>query len=100
MKLLTAENRKDLPPLYSQDSKGDSAIAHVKFFNPAGAGTWYATEFDGKDTFFGYVTGLGEDELGYFTLSELESVRLRFGLKIERDMYWTPCTLAQIKGGK
>jgi hypothetical protein len=37
--------------------------------------------------FFGLVD-LHEKELGYFALSELQSVRLQFGLKIERDMYF------------
>ena len=36
--------------------------------------------------FFGFVDGL-EREWGYFSLSELESVRGGFGLPVERDMY-------------
>ena len=32
MKLLTKELQKKLPPLYSQDGKGDDAIAYAKFF--------------------------------------------------------------------
>ena len=31
MKLLTKELQKKLPPLYSQDGKGDDAIAYAKF---------------------------------------------------------------------
>lgn len=96
MKLLTAANRKALPALYSQDGKGLDAIAVVKFFNPTGAQTWYATEFDGEDTFFGFVTGFDYGELGYFSLSELAAIRGRFGLGIERDMYWTPCPLREV----
>ena len=34
--------------------------------------------------------GMGFPELGYVSLQELESVELPFGLKIERDMYFTP----------
>ena len=56
----------------------------------------YATEFDGEDTFFGLVVGQ-ETELGYFSLSEMQSIRGPGGLGIERDLYWTPKTLAQIK---
>ena len=96
MMLLTAANRKALPPLYSQDGKGDEAIVYVKFFAPWNGWTWYATEFDGEDTFFGYVVG-HEAELGYFSLAELASVTGRFRLKIERDMYFTPQTLARVK---
>jgi hypothetical protein len=38
-------------------------------------------------TFFG-LADLHEKELGYFSLEELQSVRLPFGLRIERDMYF------------
>jgi hypothetical protein len=58
----------------------------VKFFDPTGSWTWYATEFDGKDTFFGLVDGF-ELEWGTFSLSELRSTKGRFGLGIERDRY-------------
>lgn len=62
-------------------------VPAVKFFNPAGAATWLATELhaDG-DTLFGLADlGFGCPELGTFSLSELASVRLPFGLGIERD---------------
>jgi hypothetical protein len=96
MKLLTQEIRKKLPALYSQDGKGGEAIAYVKFFTPdSNPWTWYATEFDGEDTFFGLVDG-HEKELGYFSLKELESVRGPMGLPIERDLYFRPKTLEGI----
>ncbi|OJY60535.1 MAG: hypothetical protein BGP16_05635 [Sphingobium sp. 66-54] len=60
----------------------------VKFFNPIGAATWLATELakDG-DTLFGLADlGFGCPELGRFSLSEMVSVRLPFGLGIERDI--------------
>ena len=95
MKLLTQEIRKKLPPLYSQDGKGGKAIAHVKFFTPDSSFTFWATEFDGKDTFFGLVDGHCK-EFGYFSLSELESLRGPMGLPIERELYWQPKTLQEI----
>ena len=95
MKLLTQEIRKKLPPLYAQDSKGGKAVAYVKFFTPSSNWTFYATEFDGEDTFFGLVDGF-EKELGYFSLSELEKVKGPLGLPIERDLYWKPKTLEDI----
>ncbi|MFN0145959.1 MAG: DUF2958 domain-containing protein [Dehalococcoidia bacterium] len=95
---LTVADRKALPPLYEQDGKGCDAIAYVKFFNPTGAATWYATEFDGDDLFFGLCDlGFGEPELGYFSLSELLSVRVRFGLTIERDTSWKPTPLRECR---
>ena len=95
MKLLTQELRRKLPPLYSQDGKGGDAVAYVKCFTPSSSWTWWATEFDGKDTFFGLVEG-HEKELGYFSLSELQSVRGPMGLPIERDKFFRPRKLKEI----
>ncbi len=63
-------------------------IPLVKFFNPLGAATWIATELDGDgDTLFGLADlGFGTPELGSFSLSEMASVRLPFGMGIERDI--------------
>ncbi len=60
----------------------------VKFFNPLGAATWLATElYDDGDTLFGLADlGFGCPELGVFSLSEMASVRLPFGMGIERDL--------------
>ena len=95
MQLMTKEVRSKLPPLYSQEHLGGKAVAQVKFFTPDSNWTWWATEYDGEDTFFGLVDGQ-EKELGYFSLKELESVRGPLGLPIERDLYWKPKTLEEI----
>lgn len=81
-----------LPALYSTDDVPlEEKTAVVKFFVPWNNWTWYAFEGerteDGDFLFFGLVDGF-ERELGYFTLSELESVRGPAGLKIERDMFF------------
>ena len=62
----------------------------VKFFNPVGAATWLATELnEDNDTLFGLADlGFGCPELGSFSLIEMASVRLAFGLGIERDLYF------------
>ena len=89
MQLLTEELRAQLPALYSQESNKDPTV-HAKFFCPWNNWTWFATEGSQDDEdfrFFGYVVGL-EEEWGYFVLSELESVRGRGGLTIERDLYF------------
>lgn len=96
MMLLTKQNRKDLPPLYANESLGLLAEAKVKFFTPDSNWTWYASEFDGEDLFFGLVVGLYV-ELGYFSLKELQSIRGPFGLKVERDRWFTPTTLQELK---
>ena len=45
--------------------------------------------------FFGLVDGHCK-EIGYFSLSELESVNGPMGLPIERDLFWQPKTLEEI----
>jgi len=70
----------------------------LKLFNPVGAATWLATELESDDdTLFGLADlGFGCPELGYFSLSEIASVRLPFGLGIERDIgFETPFPLSR-----
>jgi len=89
MKLLTKEITTKLPPLYTNENKtAEETPIVVKFFDPCGSWTWFATEYD-PDTrmFFGMVHGF-EKELGYFSLDELESIRGALGLGIERDKYY------------
>lgn len=64
----------------------------VKLFSPLGAATWLATELDDdNDTLFGLADlGVGCPELGSFSLSEIASVRLPGGVRIERDLYFDP----------
>ena len=88
--------RETLPELRANEELGPAAQALVKFFTPAGGWTWYAREFDGEDIFFGFVIGF-EPEFGYFSLSELESVRGPLGLPIERDLHFKPKSLEELK---
>ena len=74
-------------------NKGDANVdkPYLKLFSPTGSATWLITEIVDEDTLFGLCDlGMGFPELGYVSLQELESVELPFGLKIERDMYFTP----------
>lgn len=93
--LLTQEMRQKLPELYSGEEQGLDALAQAKFFTPDSFWSWYASEFDGDDIFFGLVSGL-ELELGYFSLKELESVHGPMGLPIERDLHFVPQTLQEL----
>lgn len=84
---------------YQNQSWFKDPIVICKFFNPTGAGTWYATEFDEEtEIFFGFVSIFGDwnDEWGNFTLAELESFRWRFGLGIERDRHFKPQRFSEI----
>ena len=61
-------------------------IPVVKFFNPFGAGVWLATELDEDgDIMFG-LADIGYPELGFWSLNELRSIRLPFGMGIEQDL--------------
>jgi hypothetical protein len=63
-----------------------------KLFTPDAAATWLITEAfpEGDDLrLFGLMDlGLGCPELGYAMLSEIEDVRGKLGLPVERDLYF------------
>ena len=89
MRLLTKEIEKKLPKLYSQKKVSNPKII-VKFFHPLSTYTWYAYEGErqknGDILFFGMVHG-HEKEIGYFSLKELEEIKVK-GLGIERDKFF------------
>jgi Protein of unknown function (DUF2958) len=97
MKLLTKALADKLPAIYSQENNSDP-VAQVRFFSIASQWEWFAVEFDGTDLFYGLVKGF-ETELGYFSLSELESVTAMNGMLplIERDTSFKPTPLSQLR---
>lgn len=105
MELLTKEIEAALPKLYSTENiPTKDKVAVVKFFFPAGRGTWYAVEGSREEddfVFFGYVVSpLGPDcdEWGNFSLKELEAVEVR-GLRMERDLYFRPTKVIDLCPG-
>lgn len=95
--LVPDEIARQLPALYSQEGQGENANAIVKFFSPWTNWTWYTSEYDpGQRLCFGIVVG-HEREFGYFALDELEEIRGPGGLRIERDLYWTPRPLKECR---
>ncbi len=87
----------ELPAFYSQEGVADPTV-RTKFFTPDSSWTWNVLEYDPTErTCFGLVDG-HEKELGYFSLAELERVRGPLGLRIERDLYFEPCLLSQVRG--
>lgn len=87
MILLTNDLRERL--LANGLERGADHMPVVKFFNPLGEGVWLATEMDADgDTLFG-IADLGYPELGSFSLDELASIVLPYGMRIERDVLVT-----------
>lgn len=87
MILLTDELREQL--LANGRQRDFDHVPVVKFFNPLGEGVWLAAELDPDgDTVFG-LADIGEPELGSFSLEEMSSIRLPFGMGIERDILFT-----------
>jgi|SRR3972149_9507477 len=93
--LLDEETKASLPPLYSGEELGLDAKAKVKFSLPGSDWTWYASEFDGQDTFFGLVAGF-EVELGYFSCRELSELRSPDGIVVIRDRGFKEKTLGEM----
>ncbi len=74
-------------PLYSQEHEEDPLMIS-KLFDPTGSATWLLTEYDPEQKIaFGCIQGLIEDEWGYTSLTELESIKGPYGIGIERDLY-------------
>ena len=85
MKLLTAELKKALTK-----AGYDNETPICKLFTPWGRATWLITGIE-DDILYGYADlGMGCVEHGSIaTIEEMESIRGPFGLKIERDLYWS-----------
>ena len=101
MKLVTKEVEKRLQeyPLYSQDGKKKDAICVVKFFMCMVNWTWYVLEanLDDQIAYGITINGHGEGEYGYFSLAELQTVKNKFGLGVERDIAFEPTELSKIE---
>ena len=83
--ILLTDDLRDRLTANGHDRDADH-VPVVKLFNPLGEGGWLATELDADgDTLFG-LADLGYPELGSFSLEDLTSLRLPFGMGIERDI--------------
>jgi hypothetical protein len=77
----------------AQMDNGEDALDFkpiVKLFTPDAQCTWLLTELDpdGGLAFGLCDLGMGEPELGYVSLVELQSVRGKLGLPVERDLHF------------
>lgn len=100
MKLLTTSIREQLlrngrirQALEAESGDEADFLPVVKLFTPDAACTWLLTELDPDepDIAFGLCDlGMGCPELGSVSLSEIEALRGRLGLPVERDRYFAP----------
>lgn len=93
MKLITKAQRNQLIANFHSTQQGDKEVDHqpvVKLFTPDAQATWLLTELDpAEGLLFGLCDlGVGFPELGYVALAELENLRGRLGLPVERDQHW------------
>lgn len=96
MQLITKEILARLPKIGDTSNDADPMI-QVKFFYPDFGWTWYMTEYDPKtEDCFGFVDG-DFPELGYFSLAELKANHGKLGCPIERDYYFEPIKLSELR---
>lgn len=100
MKLLTKDihekllrNGRITAQLMESGEDDADFVPVVKLFTPDAACTWLLTELDPEepDIALGLCDlGMSFPELGSVRISELESVRGRLGLPVERDRHFAP----------
>lgn len=96
MKLMTKTLEDRFAKIGDQSESLDPIII-AKFFNPCGSMTWYASEYHKETNIcFGYVTGTPFQEWGTFSITELESLKLPFGLGIERDIHFKEIRFSEL----
>lgn len=81
---------------YTGDKSPKDIKVVMKLFNPCGAGTWYLYEKEDEDIYWCFAN-LGDPicaECGTVSMQELMSLRLPFGMKIERDMHFEPLSMS------
>ena len=84
---------------YNKSSDLESQKVVAKFFDPMGSWTWYLMNLgEDKDYAWGIVKG-HDVELGSFSINELKSLRLPFGLSIERDRFFKPIKAKELYDG-
>jgi len=97
MKLMTqAQKNKMIKNHNNQDGTKDFK-AVIKLFDPTGSGTWYLSELDPNTNIAFGLCDMGYAELGYVSLDELSTLKVKMGLGIERDLYFTPKTFDELQ---
>ena len=89
MSLLTPSQRARLLENGKPHNRSKDHFPVVKLFLPGTGCTWLLTELEEDNIAFGLCDlGLGFPELGYVSLDELQNLKSRLGLSVERDIYF------------
>ena len=89
MKLMTKAIQEQAEKQYDLGSDMEQMVV-AKFFDAMGSWKWFLMNKDKDDDYcWGIVKGF-EVEMGSFSIDELESIKLPFGLGIERDTLFEP----------
>lgn len=98
MSLLNDELLARFKAIGGQENVSDP-ICITKFFLPGHSATWYVIAYyPDERNFFGYVTGLGFDEYGYFSYDELLELKHPvFDTPVERDEHFEEMTMTKVK---
>ncbi|HEY5536609.1 MAG TPA: DUF2958 domain-containing protein [Ignavibacteria bacterium] len=89
MKLFTKAIEAKAQAQFQLGNDLEKQVVVAKFFNPTGSGTWWLINQDPEDTDYLWgICHIFETEVGSFSKSELVNFRGKFGLGIERDLYF------------
>lgn len=95
-KFVTKEMMTTIPDLYAtEDTPMESKTLYAHYF--LGGCDWYVAELDkATGEAFGHADlVMGFPEWGYFSLVELEATTFPLHQVVERELDFTPCTLAE-----
>jgi ribosomal protein S27E len=95
----SASQLASLPQLYqTEDIQLKDKLVYLHFF--IGGTDFYICEYNGTDTFWGFVILNGDYEMaefGYINFDELKSIRANGWQEIDRDMHWQVRSTNQVK---
>tara|TARA_R100001244_G_scaffold129949_1_gene101763 strand:- start:352 stop:660 length:309 start_codon:yes stop_codon:yes gene_type:complete len=99
MKLLTKTIKEKMVKNHNEQDGTKDFKAVLKLFDPTGASNWYLSELNPDNNIaFGLCDlGVGCAELGYVSLDELSTLKVKMGLGIERDLYFIPKTFNELQ---
>jgi hypothetical protein len=77
-----------IPNLYMTDQVSiEDKLIYLHFF--LAGSDWFVAEFDGTDTFFGFVILNGDlrnAEFGYFSLAELQHIKVNGWMEVDCEL--------------